>query len=156
VAATEITDTHRRAALRGRESVARWRIESGVWSGRLYGVFFGVLAILPLLSGGSEQQRWGDALYFIVLSASILVATEQMKRGSRLAACVLFTLFAAAKISAWLMQGQPLSSGLVWTVLIAGGLANGIWGTFALASVNHDALSVPPAPPRDTGARAQL
>ena len=146
---TELTDTHCRAALRGRESVARWRIESGVWSGRLYGAFYGVLAILPLLSGAKGAQSWGPALYFVVLAASILVATEQMKRGSRLAALVLFALFAAAKVSAWRMQGQSLWSGLVWTVLIAGGLANGLWGTFALASVERDALTVPPAPPRE-------
>ena len=152
----EITDTHRRAALRGRESVARWRIESGVWSGRLYGVYYAVLAILPLLSGGKEVQRWGAALFFVILAAGILVATEQMKRGSRLAACLLFALFAATKISAWLMQGQPLWGGLLWTIIIAGGLANGIWGTFALASAHRDALSVPPAPPRESGPRKQL
>ena len=152
---TELTDTHRRAALRGRESVARWRIESGVWSGRLYGVFYGVLAIIPLLSGGKEMLRWGAALYFVILAAGILVTTEQMKRGSRLAACLLFGLFAAAKVSAWLMQGQSLGSGLLWTVLIAGGLANGIWGTFELAAVQRDALRVPPAPPREPRARLQ-
>ncbi|HEV7705630.1 MAG TPA: hypothetical protein VGO46_15135 [Gemmatimonadaceae bacterium] len=155
MAEIEITDTHRRAALRGRESVARWRIESGVWSGRLYGVFYGVLALLPLVSGGIAERRWVEATMLVLLAASILVATEQMKRGSRLVACLLFALFAAAQFSEWRTQGRSSLSGVFWAVLIAGGLANGIWGTFALAKVQHDALGVPPAPSREEKARQQ-
>jgi hypothetical protein len=143
---TEITDTHRRAALRGRESVAKWRIESGVWAGRLYAVFYGVVAIVPLLSG--ERRNWIAAAAIMLLAVAVFFTTEEMRRGSRVAACVLLGMFVSAKLSSWLVQGQPLWSGALWTILFLGALGSGVWGTFALAAVRRDALLVPPAPPR--------
>lgn len=143
---TEITDTHRRASLRGRESVARWRIESGVWSGRLFSVLYVVLSILPLLR--REGPDWIGAIAMAAVTAGLLFATQRMKHGSRVAGCVLLTLFILAKLGSWLVGGQPLWHGLFWTIVIAGGLANGVWGTFALAAVHRDAANVPPAPAR--------
>lgn len=145
---TDVINTRRRAEIRGRESVARWRIESGVWSGRLFAVIYAVLAILPLLSGGREAIAWESAASWLVLAVAICIATEQMKKGSRGAASFLIALFVVAKTSAWLLTGQPLWSGAFWTIILAGGLLNGVWGTFTLASARRDAAHVPPAPAR--------
>ena len=143
---TEITDTHRRAKLRGRESVAKWRIESGVWAGRLFAVLYGVLTIFPLLR--RDGPDWASAAVLVVIAAGLLIATERMRHGSRAAACVLLSLFLAAKLGAWALGGEPLWRGALWSVIILGALANGVWGTFALAAVRRDAALVPPAPPR--------
>ena len=143
----EITDTHRRAALRGRESVAQWRIQSAVWAGRLYAILFTVLTIVPLLRRGGPD--WASAAVLIVIAGAVLFSTERMRRGDRAAACVLLGLFVLAKLAGWLLNGEPLWNGLVWTVIIFGALANGVWGTFELAAVRRAAVDVPPAPPRE-------
>jgi hypothetical protein len=147
---TETTDTHRRAALRGREAVARWRIQSGVWAGRLFALLFAVLSILPLLR--QQGPDWGSAIVLALLAAGIVLAAERMRRSSRLAACLLLVLFVNAKLSDWLLAGVPWWHGALLTVIIAGALTNGVWGTFALVAVQRDAAQVPPAPPR-TGSR---
>ncbi|MFL5606009.1 MAG: hypothetical protein ACJ8AD_06150 [Gemmatimonadaceae bacterium] len=139
---TEITDTHRRAALRGRESVARWRIESGVWAGRLVGLFYVVTSLLPVLT--SRGQLWGVTLFFLLIAGGILYAAERTRAGSRVAACSLLAFFVVAKLT----DGRPLWAGALWTVIIVAALGNGVWGTFALAAARRDALLVPPAPPR--------
>lgn len=149
---TEITDTHRRASLRGRESVARWRIESGVWAGRLFTVLYAVLSVLPLLR--REGPDWVAAIAMAVMTVGLLVATQRMKHGSRVAGCVLLTGFVLAKLGDWLLGGQPLWRGIFWTIVIAGGLVNGVWGTFALAAVRREAASVPPAPARSASSRS--
>jgi hypothetical protein len=46
---TQLTDTHRRAALRGREAEAQWRIKAAVWAGRLYTLMFVVLSMVIIL-----------------------------------------------------------------------------------------------------------
>ena len=148
---TIVTDTQRRAALRGREAVAKGRITSGVWAGRLFAVLFAVLAIAPLLQRG--QPNWVGALVLAVIAGAILFATERMRRGGRVAACILLALFVGAKLLSWLAGGAPLWSGALWTVLIFCALANGVWGTFALAAVRRDAEHVPPAPPRPAAER---
>jgi hypothetical protein len=139
---TEITDTHRRAALRGRESVARWRIESGVWAGRLFALLYTVLAIIPMVASGGRS--WGPTIFFLLIAAGIFYASERTRAGSRVAACVLFALFVLAK----LVDDRPLWAGALWSLIILGALANGVWGTFALAATRRDALLVPPTPPR--------
>ena len=142
----EVTDTRRRASLRGREAVARGRITSGVWAGRLYTIILAVLSIVPLLRRGDPD--WLSAASLSLMAAGILFATERMRRGGRVAACVLLGLFVTAKLSSWLVGGTPLWQGALWTVVIFGALANGVWGTFALAAVQRDAEHVPPAPQR--------
>jgi len=143
---TTVTDTHRRAALRGREAVAKGRIASGVWAGRLFTVIFAVGYIAPVLQRG---KPWlAPTVILAILAAGILFATERMRRGGRVSACILLGLFVSAKLLSWLAGGQPLWSGALWTVLIFCALANGVWGTFALAAVKRDAVHVPPAPPR--------
>ena len=139
---TEITDTHRRAALRGRESVARWRIESGVWAGRLFALLYAVLALIAMVTSGG--RLWGVTIFFLLIAAGIYYAAERTRVGSRVAACALVALFVVAK----LVDDRPLWAGALWSLIILGALANGVWGTFALAAARRDALLVPPAPPR--------
>jgi hypothetical protein len=139
---TGITDTHRRAAIRGREAVAQWRIKSGVWAGRVFGLLYAVLALVPLVASGG--RLWGIALFLLVIAAGILYAAERARAGSRVAACVLLVLFVLAK----LVDGRPLWAGALWSLIFLGAFANGVWGTFALAATRRDALLVPPAPSR--------
>ena len=87
---------------------------------------------------------WTVAITYLVIAAGILWATERTRSGSRLAACVLLGLFVLAK----LVDVQPLRAGALWSVIIIIALANGIWGTFALARTRREALLVPPAPPK--------
>lgn len=143
---SETTDTRKRAALRGREAVARWRIRSGVWAGRIFAVLFAVVSIVPLLRSGGPD--WASTIVLALLAGGIVFATERMRRGSRIAACLLLLLFVAAKLSDWLLGGVPLWHGALWSVIIAAALANGVWGTFILAAVQREAALVPPAPPR--------
>ena len=144
---TEITDTHRRAAIRGREAVAQSRITGAVWAGRLYTILFVVLSVAPLLRRGSPD--WMSAIILLLFAAGFLYATERMRRGSRVAATALLAFFVLTKLADWLLGGAPIYAGALWTVIILGALVNGVWGTFALAKVRKDAASVPPAPPRE-------
>lgn len=145
---TAPSDTHRRAAIRGRESVAQWRIKSGVWAARLFAVLFAALSVLPLLR--RDAPNWLGALILALIAAWILVASELLRRGSRLAAILLFLAFVAAKLGSWLVAGEPIYQGAVWSLIIAGALANGVWGAFELAAVRRDAALIPPVPPRES------
>jgi hypothetical protein len=145
---TAPSDTHRRAAIRGRESVAQWRINSGVWAARLYAVLFGVMSVLPLFR--REGANWIGAVILALIAVWILVASELLRRGSLIASILLFASFVAAKLAAWLVAGEPIYAGALWTIIIAGALANGVWGAFELARVRRDAALIPPAPPRQS------
>ena len=72
---TEVTDTHRRAGLRGREAVARRRINSGVRAGRVLGIVWGLASIVPLAL--REPRSLAVSIAFV---AGILLATERMRR----------------------------------------------------------------------------
>jgi ribose/xylose/arabinose/galactoside ABC-type transport system permease subunit len=141
-----ISDTHRRAAIRGREAVAHWRIRSAVWAARVFAALFAVISILPLLR--SDRSDWSSAIIMAVLAAAILGGSELLRRGSRAAASLLLGLFVLAKLSSWLLAGEPLWHGVLWTVIITAALVNGVWGTFELAAVRREAATIPPAPER--------
>jgi len=143
---TEVTDTHRRAGLRGREAVARRRINSGVRAGRVLGIVWGLASIVPLAL--REPRSLAVSIAFV---AGILLATERMRRGSRVAACVLLALSGFVAIaSGVLITVRVLFAGL--TVMFA----NGVWGAFALARVRRDAGHISPAPARVTGERRPI
>jgi len=144
--ATELSDTRRRAELRGREAEAQWRIKSAVWAGRLYAVIFVVLSLVPLLNRGGPS--WASTIVFLIIAAGLLFATEQMRKGSRVAAILVLCLAILTKLADWLLGGAPLYAGALWTVIILGALVNGVWGTMILARVRRDAALVPPAPTR--------
>lgn len=142
----ELTDTHRRAALRGRESVARSHIAGAVWAGRVFAILFAALTVLPLIFG--RDDAWADAILYSVLCIAVLYVTSRLSTGSKPAAISLLTLYVATKLADWLLLQQPLYNGLLWTVILVGAFCNGVWGTFALSAVKRDSALVPHAPPR--------
>jgi hypothetical protein len=145
---TAPSDTHRRAANRGREAVALWRIKSGVWAARLFAVIFAALSIFPLLQKGAPN--WVGTFILVLVAIWILVASELLRRGSRVAAVLLLLAYLAAKLTTWLVAGEPVYSGLFWNIVIVGALANGVWGAFELKAVQREAALIPPAPPRES------
>jgi hypothetical protein len=142
---TPITDTHRRAALRGREAVAQWRIKGAVWAGRIFAL------VIVVVWGASLLRKGGpDFLSVVVLAllaAGLLFAAEKVRHGSRAASVVLLLLFVLIKLLDWL-GGTPIYTGALWAIIIVGALVNGVWGTFALARIRRDAELIPPAPLR--------
>jgi hypothetical protein len=149
---TAPSDTHRRAAIRGREAVAQSRIRAAVWAGRLYAALFVALTIFPLFE--RNQPNWAGVVILTVIAAAVLALSELLRRGNRVAAGLLLATFVLAKFSAWLLGGEPLWHGALWTVILGGALVNGVWGTIELAAVRRDAASVPAAPERTRGAPA--
>lgn len=143
---THISDTRRRAELRGREAEAQWRIKAAVWAGRLYTLMFAVLSIVPLLRRGGPD--WGSMVVLLVFAGGLLFSTERMRKGSRAAAIVVLAMVILTKLADWLIAGTPWYAGALWTAIIIGALVNGVWGTMILARVRRDATLVPPAPPR--------
>lgn len=143
---SQVTDTHRRAELRGREAVAMARIKSGVWAARIFAVMIGVSTIAPLLRRGGPD--WITASIIVMLAAALVYAAQRMSGGSQVASRLLLVLFVLIKISDWMLTDQPIYAGLLWNVIVFCALCNGVWGTYNLASVRRDALTVPPAPPR--------
>ena len=133
------TDTHRRARLRGREAVARWRIESASWVGWLY-VVNAITAVLIGIAGHTPRSLLVSAGVLAVASAMIY-GIHRMRQGSRLAAC---SVVGAALLMS-LVRG--LGGGInVLDAIVLALLANGAWGVFQLAGVRRDAEHVPPAP----------
>jgi len=148
---TAPSDTHRRAAIRGREAVAQSRIRGAVWAARFFAILFAALSIFPLLQGG--RANWLGASVLIILALVVVGLAELLRRGNRLAAGLLLAAFVAAKLSSWLLSGEPLWHGVLWTIIITGALINGVWGTIEMAGVRRDAATIPPAPDRGPASR---
>ena len=149
---TAPSDTHRRAAIRGREALAQSRIRGAVWAARLFAILFAVLSIFPLFQ--SDHPNWLGAAVLILLALTVLGLSELLRRGNRIAASLLLVAFVAAKLSSWLLGGEPLWHGALWTVIIAGALINGVWGSVEMAAVRREAATIPPAPARSSAPRA--
>ena len=138
-----LTDTHRRAELRGRESVARWRLATGVWAGRVLAVVLAASGVLALVRHGGPA--WGDVLVGIGCAIVALVLAQRIRHGSRPAAIALLVGYPAIK-GLMALAGEPWYQGLLVTVAIIFGLSQGIWGATSLAAVQREAALVPPAP----------
>jgi hypothetical protein len=149
---TAPSDTHRRAAIRGREAVAQTRIRGAVWAARVFAILFGVVSIFPLFQG--DHPNWVGAIVLILLGLTVLGLGELLRRGNRLAASLLLAAFVIAKLSSWFVAGEPLWHNVLATVLIGAALVNGVWGTVELAGVRRDAATIPPAPERTSASRA--
>ena len=132
------TDTPRRARLRSRGSIGRWRIESASWVGWL----FAVNALVGLLVGVATRTAPGllVAAVTIGITAAMVYGIHRMRQGSRTAACVV--LGAALLIS----LARGIAELDVFDAIVIALLANGAWGVFQLARVRRDAEHVPPAP----------
>ncbi len=129
------TDTHRRASLRGREAVARWRIESASWVGWLFAVNALVGVLISIASRTALGLRVAAGI--ICVTAVLVYGIHRMRQGSRAAAC--------AVVGAVLLMS--LGSGInLFNAIVLALVANGAWGVFQLARVRRDAEHVPPAP----------
>lgn len=130
--------------LLGREGEARWRIASGVWTGRV----FAMLMVAPVLAkiffpgrGGRSNLLYEGGL--TVAAALVLLGlSEWLKRGSRVAAALLLLSLVAVKLALWWAgAAKPWEGALVLAALIFG-FVQGIWGAAMLASVRRDRAAI--------------
>jgi hypothetical protein len=131
-----MSDTNRRARLRGRGAIAQWRIFGAVWAGRMFAVVVAIGALSSLLS--KNPDAWIGGAVILILAGVVLVATWRVSRGSRPAVVALFLLYLLAKLSSWKLGGELLWAGALWSVLLIGAFGNGIWGTFELAAIARE------------------
>ena len=113
------------------ESVARWRIASAVWAGRLLAL---VWLLATILTGGLNRTlTWSSTITLLIACALVYGAAEMVKRGSRAAAVFLLVLFTGDKVLTWLGGGAPWYQGAFWSLVVIFCFVQGIWGTFLLA-----------------------
>ena len=134
--------TRRRAELRGRESVARWRLQTGAWGARAYAVLLSVPALGALLwSGPANGALFVASLTFagVALALSFAVA-----RGRRWAAGGVLAFYATDRLTTVALVGPGvLTQGLLIHVALVFCLVQGVWGAFSLAAVERDRPNVP-------------
>ena len=97
--------------------------------------------MFPIVYSGAAQ--WRSAAILLGLAVLMLVLSEWLRRGSRVAALLLVSAVIGAKLRSWLYAHEPFFYGSVWTIVLLAALANGVWGTFALAAARRDAADVP-------------
>lgn len=101
-----------------------------------------MVSIFPIVYSGSPQ--WRSAAILLALALAVLALSEGLRRGSRIAALLLFSGVIAAKLRSWLYAHEPLTYGAIWTIILLTALANGVWGTFELAAARRDAERLSP------------
>ena len=129
-----MSETNRRAKLRGRGAVAQWRIAGAVWAGRAFAAVVALSAVFGSLMSKNRDAVLGGAI-ILLLSGIVFATSWRVSRGSRSAAVGLLTLYLVAKLSSWKFAGESLWAGALWSVLLIGAFCNGIWGTFELAAI---------------------
>lgn len=143
---SEVSDTHKRAMLRGREAVARMRLKGGVWATRLYATLGGVTTLLAIFGPGGPH--WVPAIVMAVWASALLIASNRIERGSRVDACILFGLFLLGSLGNFLTVGNiNWFTGAVSAVVLLV-LGNAVIGTFELAKIRKEEalIAYPPAP----------
>jgi hypothetical protein len=125
---SDVAATRRRAALRGEEAVANWRIKTGTWAARVYAVVCAVPALAAILWHGPATAF--VIAYSLVTAGLVLWASFRIARGGRTAAIAVLAFFVLDKALAVLSYGwQGLYQGLLIAAIIAFGLVQGVWGT---------------------------
>src|SRR5688500_14218678 len=102
-----VSDTRRRAELRGREAVARWRMRGGLWAARLFATFNALSAILALVGPGGPH--WRVAIALIFWATGLIIAAQRIENGSRTDAIVLFAIFLVGDLARWLSGAGSFS-----------------------------------------------
>jgi hypothetical protein len=125
---SDVTTIRRRAALRGEEAVANWRIKTGTWAARLYAVMCAIPALAAILWSG---QATGIVIaYSIITAGLVLWASFRISKGGRTAAIAILAFFALDKAFSVALYGwRGLYQGLLIAAIIAFGLVQGVWGT---------------------------
>ena len=141
----DVEGTRRRAALRGQEGVARWRIKTGIWCARLYAVVAAVPALASILWGGATVTT---VVFSLVYAGVVTVLSVRIARGSRRSAIALLVMFVLDKVMAFASYGpRGLYQGSLIAVIIGFGLVQGVWGTSILRDVElQRAADAGPAP----------
>lgn len=120
------------AKLTPAESVAQWRIASAVWAGRALAIVWLLSTLIPAILTG---QLSVTLIVFVgLVCASVYLAAERVKRGSRSAAIFLLTLFLADKAWIWYQGDGPWYQGALLSLIVIFCLVQGVWGTFLLAA----------------------
>ena len=143
---SDVGATRRRAEVRGREAVARWRIQTGTWAGRALAALTAAPVLFAFLDRGGPP--WTAVAAQLLVAGLVLAAAERVRRGDRWAAVALLVYFVLEKVGRAVAGTEPLWNGALVAAILAFCLAQGVWGTFALARVRRDAAAVPPAPAR--------
>jgi len=125
---SNVESTRRRAALRGEEAIANWRIKTGTWTARVYAVVIAAPALSALFwQGGATVPIM---VYSIITAAIVLFASFRVSSGSRRAAIAVLVFFAFDRVVAITAYGwRGLFQGLLIGAIIAFGLIQGVWGT---------------------------
>jgi hypothetical protein len=133
--------------LRGREAVARWRLRAGLWAAWLSATACAINAVLAVIGPGGPQ--WRVAISFAGWAAGLIIAAPRIESGSRGDAVALFAVFLVGDLVRWLTGHGSFWSGVL-SVLVLLALGNAVWGTFALARIEHEKAEIPPVPSRAT------
>lgn len=142
---TDVAATRARARLRGEESLARWRLQTGTWAARVYALLLGIPAGFAVLWRGSVVTA--TAVASVIFAVAVLGVSFQIARGRRWAAVAVLAFFAFDKVMMVAQLGlAALWSGVVLNGIVAFGLVQGVWGAYALAAVERERALVPPRP----------
>jgi hypothetical protein len=133
-------ETHRRAALRRREALARDRLTGAIWVARFYALLFAAVAILPTLRNGTGGLL--QSALVIALAGALFGASTLLRDGSRWAAIGLLLAFVAIQVAAMLASGPPVWHNLVVSVFVLAALLNGTLGAFQLAAIRTEAATL--------------
>jgi hypothetical protein len=143
---SDIAATRRRAALRGEEAVANWRIKTGAWTTRLYAVVSAAPALAAILWSGPAT---GFVIAYSIVTAGLLLwASFRIARGGRAAAIAVLAFFAIDRLVAVASYGpRGLLQGLLIAGIIGFGLIQGVWGTSRRRSIiaeqSREAATIP-------------
>ena len=140
-----LSDTYRRAELRGREAVARSRLTGGVWAARLFATGNAMAAVLAIVGPGPPLWRAGISLG--IWSAGMVIAAERIENGGRLDAALLFAVFFLGDVVRWLSGRHSGVLSLLISVVVLFALGNAVWGTFALERIRRERETVPDVDP---------
>src|SRR5262245_21984726 len=132
----DVEATRRRAALRGEEAVARWRLKSGAWSARVWAVAAAAPALKAVL--WPSTQSVPTIIFSLVVAAVFVWLSFAVARGNVRASVALLALFALDRAMAVANFGaRGLTQGLLVSVVIGFGLVQGVWGVYALRRIKH-------------------
>lgn len=92
-----------------------------------------------------DHPGWLEIAIDVLVAGVILLVGERIKRGSRAAAVGLFTVFVVWKLVLWVAGATPLRHGALVTVVVIFCLAQGVWGTYSLATVRRERAADPGA-----------
>jgi hypothetical protein len=139
----DVSATRLRAALRGRESVARYWLQTGSWGARVYAALLAVPALAAVL--WPSPARGFVIAWSLGVAALVLWLSFRVAQGGRAAAVVVLGLFVLDRaLVIWQNGLGGIFMGLILNGILAYCLIHGVRGAYALAAVERERPSVPP------------